>query len=342
MTQNQGQISVTAPSNIAFVKYWGKTGRQYPMNPSISMTLKNCITTCHVTYETGQSEFAFTDYQFEGAQNAAFQSRIDKYLRGIFDICPWLKETCLSIATNNSFPHSAGIASSASAFGALGYALAHIEKNLGVLEGDLNTRASFLARLGSGSAARSIDGPFTLWGNYTPENGQNDFAIPLLNIHDNFDDINDTILILDAGEKKISSSIGHSLMDNHPYRTARIEQANHNTHNILSAMRAGDWDAFGSILEQEALSLHAMMMTSNPSYILLSPQSIAAIHAIQNFRAETKLPVYFTIDAGPNIHVIYPKSYSEKIKPFIESDLKSLCKDEQMIWDENGRGAHVL
>ncbi len=152
----------------------------------------------------------------------------------------------------------------------------------------------------------------------------------------------DTILRLDTNEKKISSSVGHSLVDNHLFKQSRIEQATKNTKDIINAMRTGDWSEFGRILEEEALTLHAMMMTSNQSFILLAPKSLTAIEKIRTFREETKLPLFFTIDAGPNIHLIYPQNQEKEIESFIESDLSKLCHNNQYIIDECGKGAYVI
>jgi diphosphomevalonate decarboxylase len=335
-------ISIKAPSNIALVKYWGKKGRQHPLNPSISMTLDKCATTCAIEYQKSDSGFRLSDYRFAGKENKKFQNRIETYLRDIIDVCPILNTLNLSIETENSFPHSAGIASSASAFAAIGYALANIENQLGYDAGvDLEKRASFLARLGSGSAARSITGPYTLWGDYNKE-GHDDYAVPIENIHHSFNSVKNSILLIDQSEKPISSSLGHSLMQNHPFGQARIDQANQNTTDIIEAMRGGDWQKFGDIVEAEALTLHALMMTSSPSYILLAPNSIEAINRIRDFRADTNLSIYFTIDAGPNIHVIYPDEHKDKTRDFIDHNLTQLCQDNAVIHDECEKGARVL
>ncbi|MGB1077097.1 MAG: diphosphomevalonate decarboxylase [Bdellovibrionales bacterium] len=339
----QGKISVQAPSNIAFVKYWGKTGRQHPINPSISMTLKHCLTTCSISYRTEAEDTRVESFRFSGEENEKFKARIEKYLNDISDVVPALQNLSLSIETDNTFPHSAGIASSASAFAAIGYALAHIEHDLGFADnGDIETRASTLARLGSGSAGRSVVGPYNMWGEYAPENSTDDYAVKVTDIHEEFNHVKDAILLIDAGEKKVSSSAGHKLMDNHPYRQARIDQAIDHTKRMIDAMRTGDWDTFGEILENDALALHTLMMTSSPSFILLAPNSLEAIERIRDYRKQTGLPVYFTIDAGPNIHLIYPKKHEDVVEKFIADQLKNLCQNGKYIIDECGKGACVI
>lgn len=339
----EGKISVQAPSNIAFVKYWGKVGRQHPINPSVSMTLKNCFTTCHVTYRHGVEQTKVESFCFAGKENKKFQSRIEEYLYDISDVAPFVKNLSLSIKTDNTFPHSAGIASSASAFAAIGYALAHIERHLKCKnDSDLEERASKFARLGSGSAGRSIIGPYCVWGEYDPEKSVDDYAVSLTEIHQSFSHVKDAILLIDEQEKKVSSSAGHKLMGNHPYRQARIDQAKDHTLRLIAAMREGDWQVFGDILENEALALHGLMMTSSPSFILLTPKSLEAIERIRNYRDATNIPVYFTIDAGPNIHVIYPKTHAINVEKFIKSELANLCHNQKYILDEIGGGTCVI
>ncbi len=125
-------------------------------------------------------------------------------------------------------------------------------------------------------------------------------------------------------------------MNNHVFRETRKEQANMNMKDLLAAMKAGDFKEFGKILENEALSLHAMMMTSSPSYVLLEPNSLNVITRIKKFREAYGLDLYFTIDAGPNMHLIYPKSIEKEVKSFIEKELSVFS--ERVIHDEIGIG----
>jgi len=336
------KISVEAPSNIAFIKYWGKKGMQQPINPSVSMTLKKCVTICHACYRKSEGRIELREYQFHGAENKAFEDRVAKYLNNLAKFYPSLNDLSLEIKTENNFPHSAGIASSASSFAAIGYALAYIEKNIsnqGVE--NFSQRASCFARLGSGSAARSISGPYMIWGDCSAEESSDDYAVQLSDVHKDFHQVKDTILLINQEQKKYSSSKGHELMDDHPYRDSRIKQANSNAGELLKAMRTGDWEKFGDIIELEALTLHGLMMTSYPSYLLLEPQSIAVIQKIRAFRQESRFPVYFTIDAGPNIHLIYPKKYERKIEDFIKADLIRSCQIDEFIIDECGDGARI-
>ena len=105
---------------------------------------------------------------------------------------------------------------------------------------------------------------------------------------------------------------------------------------MSGALKNGDMELVGRILESEALSLHAMMLTSPQAYTLLKPQTLSVINMIWSFRRETKLPLYFTLDAGPNLHLIYPEAYEQKIQTFINYELLPMA--ENVIHDQRGEG----
>lgn len=145
----------------------------------------------------------------------------------------------------------------------------------------------------------------------------------------------DTILLVDKGQKKVSSSVGHNLMNQHPFAEQRFVQANENLTQLADIMQQGDLNAFMQLVETEALSLHAMMMTANPYFILMQPRvTLSIIKKIWEFRAATQVPVFFTLDAGANVHVLYPKSETNKVISFIDSELSQFCENKQYICDE--------
>ena len=341
-----GTVSWRCPSNIALIKYWGKHGRQLPRNPSISFTLDNAYTETHLSYEpkTG-ADAGKIDMQFffEGQPNEQFGQRVSQFLNSITDVFPFLKQMQLTIRSSNSFPHSAGIASSASSMGALALCLCSLEDQLfGTLK-DIDAfrqKASFVARLGSGSACRSIYAGMGLWGETTDVEGSSElFAVPYENeMHDVFKTFHDDILIISKSEKSVSSRAGHDLMDGNIYADNRYLQARQNMQNLLPALRKGDIDIVGKTVEREALTLHALMMSSNPPYVLMEPNSLAAIQKVKQFRKDTGHPIYFSLDAGPNLHLLYPEEIKPSILPFIESELKPLCENGQVISDKVGLG----
>lgn len=161
MENNEARHSFAwkCPSNIAIVKYWGKKPIQIPCNSSLSMTLSKSYTetTLELLEKKSNHEIEL-DYFFENQKNAQFENRIQKYLSEQQSHFPFLKDFALRIHSKNSFPHSAGIASSASAFGALALTLLDAAEHFSRKRDhdDFIKTASNLARLGSGSACRSI------------------------------------------------------------------------------------------------------------------------------------------------------------------------------------------
>ncbi len=343
-TKESGCISITAPSNIAIVKYWGKKEIQLPVNPSISFTLKNALTKTQVFYKhnTSQNKVSF-QFLFNETPNKVFEKKLITFFDRIEHMVPWIKHYHFDIHSTNTFPHSSGIASSASSYAALALFIKELHK---IVTGTImyDKDCSNIARIGSGSASRSIYGGWNTWGKSEsyPESNDN-YAININNtIHPNFNNIIDSILIVSNTSKKVSSTVGHQLMENHPYKEGRIHQANENTAKLAETLSQGDWNTFIEICELEALSLHGLMMSSTPSYTLLEPNSLAIIQKIREFREETGLQLGFTIDAGPNIHVLYPSLNKIEIQEFINSQLKPLCHKQTVIHDEIGEGPQIM
>ena len=340
-----GSVTWKSPSNIALIKYWGKKEDQIPQNPSISFTLDTCTTVTKLTYKKRaekDSNFSF-DLYFEGKQKDDFKPKINTFLQRIENYLPFLKDYHFTIETSNSFPHSSGIASSASGLSALALCLMSLEKELhpAMTEEDFTKKASFLARLGSGSASRSIEGDLVVWGKHEDTVGSNDlFAIKYpYKVHEVFENFQDTILLVDKGEKQVSSTIGHNLMHNHPFATQRFAQAHENLTKIQSVLADGNLQAFIEIVESEALTLHAMMMTSMPYFILMKPNTLEIINRIWKFRQESGTHICFTLDAGANVHVLYPENEKEEIYAFIQKELVKFCQNGHHICDRIGFGA---
>jgi diphosphomevalonate decarboxylase len=321
----------TSPSNIALVKYWGKRPVQMAQNSSISLTLKNSLT--QMTIEKHDStKGLIVNFQFEKQKNEKFENKIVKFLSSILSEFSWLNNSVLFIDSKNTFPHSSGIASSASSMSALVLCILSIDeelKNNKLSNEDFLKKASYYSRLASGSACRSVFPSIGLWEKNI------EFAVPYCDVHPMFLSLQDSILIVDEKEKSVSSSAGHSLMENNPYRSARYIDAENNLNNLKNAMRAGEFSTFSEIVEHEALSLHALMLVSTPSFILLRPESLDIILKVRAWREQTKMPITFTIDAGPNIHLLYPEAVKDKVHTFIEN---TLWQNKKVIHDEVGPG----
>ncbi|MES2748765.1 MAG: diphosphomevalonate decarboxylase [Bacteroidota bacterium] len=346
-TIEAGSFEWSAPSNIALVKYWGKKEHQIPANPSISFTLNSCKTITKLDFVKKENLDTFSfDLLFEGQPKDDFKPKIQKFLERIEIYCPFLKNYHFTINTQNTFPHSSGIASSASGMAALSMTIMSLEKELNpTMTADFfNQKASFLARLGSGSACRSIKGNVIVWGKHADILGSSDLfgvAFPSA-IHSIFNTYQDTILLVDKGEKQVSSTVGHDLMHNHSYAEQRFLQAHHNLSAIKSVLENGDVEQFIKIVESEALTLHAMMMTSMPYFILMKPNTLEIINKIWSFRNKTKLQICFTLDAGANVHVLYPSTIKVEIMQFIKDELVGYCQNGQYICDEIGFGSQQV
>lgn len=352
----KGSFTWQSPSNIALVKYWGKKENQIPENPSISFTLNTCKTTTTLSFskKEDKNEFSFEVF-LDGKKQDDFKPKIETFFKRIEEYVPFLKDYHFKIETSNSFPHSSGIASSASGMSALALCLMSVEKEL---KGDVistersmsdekshfNKKASFLARLGSGSACRSIEGSLIVWGNHKKiENSSNLFGIKYpYQVHDNFKNYQDTILLVDKGEKQVSSTIGHNLMYNHPFAEQRFSQAQENLSKLIHVFKTGDLKTFIEIVESEALTLHAMMMTSLPYFILMKPNTLEIINKIWKFRQQTESNVCFTLDAGANVHVLYPEKETDFVLKFIKNELVAHCQNGHYICDRIGFGAKQL
>lgn len=347
LNNSSNTVKWSSPSNIAIIKYWGKYGRQLPRNPSISFTLNNAKTTTKISYKLkdNPSESIKLQLWFEGKRNEQFENKMIKFFESITDIMPFLKLLSFEISSSNSFPHSAGIASSASAMSAIACCLCDIEKTLFNTKQDIDyRRVSFIARLGSGSASRSVYSTMALWGDMSAsrelKEGFSDlYAVGYeQNVAPIFKTYHDDILIVSKKEKSVSSSAGHQLMESNVYADARYKQAVTRMDDLLIALENGDQETFGKIAEDEALTLHALMMSSDPSYLLIHPNTLHIIEKIRSYRKKTGFQVYFTLDAGPNIHLLYADNIASNIKLFIKDELLSFCEEGYIVHDMIGNG----
>ena len=325
-----------APSNIAIVKYWGKRHPQLPSNPSLSLTLEHCHSSTSIEATSGQGfEFAF-----EGETKPEFRPKIEQFLSRIESRHPWLHDFHLDIQSANSFPHSSGIASSASAFAALAKCIVDLGIQQGMTINDPLQEASILARLGSGSASRSVYGGWVHWGSHEGVQGSHDeYAITHPGaIHPNMMQWHDSILLVDVGQKAVSSTAGHQLMETHPFAERRFEQARQHISDLGNIIAEGDLMGMIALAESEALTLHGLMMSSNPSYVLMRPNTLAIIELVRNLRHETGMPIGFTLDAGANVHLLYHDTVKDHARSLIDNELKHFCRDGRYIHDQIGNG----
>ena len=325
-----------APSNIALVKYWGKYGVQLPSNPSISFTLDACATetTLELTGSKG------IQVALDGVDTPSFVPKVAQFVERAATRHPWLKDYGLNVQTHNSFPHSSGIASSASGMSALALCVVDLAQQLGHPVADPRQEASVLARLGSGSACRSVYGGLVVWGETASVPGSSqDYGVEYPHaVHEVFRSYRDVVALVDVGQKAVSSTAGHQLMEQHPFRTQRFAQAHDHLAALGPILASGDLDAFIELVELEALTLHGLMMSSSPSYILMRPNTLQIIEAIRGFRRETGTPISFTLDAGANVHILFPAEFEQTAMDFVKEHVLPRCKDGRAIADRVGQG----
>jgi len=332
-----------SPSNIALVKYWGKYGLQLPRNPSLSLTLSACHTDMRVEVETEAADPGIA-VTYDGHPQPSFEPKIKQFFSHLTTFFPWLEQAAVHIDSVNTFPHGAGIASSASAMSALALSLLDIH---GQIKGDRSVlgtgwwqHASEIARLGSGSACRSVFPIAALWGN-SPSipDSRDEYAIPWEDhLAPEFLHYRDTIVVVSTSEKAVSSSAGHALMDDLPYAEARYHQARENLQRLVDTLYAGDIDTFIQVVESEALQLHALMMSGKSPYMLMEPETLRIIKQVWAFRKDADIPICFTLDAGPNVHLLYPDAYHNQVIDWINTGLIRPAQDLFYIEDSIGRG----
>ena len=331
------KVSESCPSNIALIKYWGKFDGQIPANPSISYTLNNCKTNTDMEF-FAEEKFSVQTF-LSGKEENKFAEKIEKYFRNIAEYLPWILLGKFIIHTENTFPHSSGIASSASGFGAIAKCLIELDSKFsGNSDHDLKVKkASFLARLGSGSACRSLYGGLVVWGKTEEvEESSDSFAVqyPNSEIHPIFKSFNDWVLLIHEGEKSVSSTVGHGLMNTNPYAERRFQEAHENFSILKKILKTGDLPNFIKLVEHEALTLHAMMMMSEPAFILMKTGTLEVINKIWEFRKATNLALFFTLDAGANVHLLFPADQDEeKVQEFIIKELLPFTQNNGLVKD---------
>ncbi|MCE1255602.1 MAG: diphosphomevalonate decarboxylase [Anaerolineae bacterium] len=317
------QASAEAPANLAFVKYWGKknSGLRLPANNSISVNLSQAKTSTTIIFDSDfeQDRVILADTQTPA--KAEFTLRVSEHLDRLRKLAGAGGVKAL-VQTQNSFPSGVGIASSASGFAALTTAASAA---LGLPLDPVVL--SSLARLGSGSACRSIPDGFCEWLAGNDDNSS--YAVQVAP-PDHWD-LRILTVVVSEKTKKLSSTDGHALAAASPFFEARLADLPDRLNKVRAAIVARDFKTFGQETEKEAVSFHTIAMTSpiqtadgwfSGAYYWL-PESLEIMLAVQNWRAEG-LPVYFTLDAGPTVHLIC-----------LEQDVETLKRQVKML--ENAR-----
>jgi len=301
------KATAVAPSNIAFIKYWGKRdeGLRIPMNGSISMNLSNLLTTTTVEFSPNfKKDVIIVNNKQEVNEGIRVIKHLDM-VRSLANIKYKAK-----VVTKNNFPTSTGLSSSASGFAALTLAASNAA-SLNLSEKVL----SILARQASGAACRSIPDGFVEW--LDGDRNETSYAVSLF--PPNYWDIVDVVVIVSKNKKEVSTTEGQRLANSSPFFPVRLARIKDKIKLIKKYMQEKNFPLFGELVEQEALELHAIMLTSTPPLIYWLPATISVMHAVQKWRNEG-LEVYFTVNTGQNIHILCKKK-----------DIKQVVKRAEQI-----------
>lgn len=323
------KATVVAPSNIALIKYWGTSDleRTLPFNPSLSMTLRECVTRTTVEPISDQKDEVLVGATGGGLEPAspAFSAGVEAHLEHLRS---WAGVTeRFRVATQNSFPMGAGMASSASGFAALALAIA------AALEREISAEtASVLAReSGSGSAARSVMGGYVEWPSAATE-GVAAQVLPA----DHWD-LRDVIAILDTTEKRVSSRAGHKLAETSPYFKPRLQQLPERLAEVRSSLQSRDFARLAPVVEEEAIDLHLIAMSSRPPIFYWRPGTLIVLEVVRAMR-ESGVEVCATMDAGANVHLIC----TPEAETAVVEALEVLPEVEGVIRDGVGSGPREI
>lgn len=315
-----------AHPNIAFIKYWGNRDekKRLPVNGSISMNLGALTTRTTVTFDPSLSADSLTinqDTIHGSAANRVFSILdIVRSLAGIAEHA--------SVVSNANFPLGVGIASSAAAFAALAEAASHAA-GLDLSE----AKRSRLARLGSGSACRSIPDGYVEWEMGT---GDDDSIARSIAPADNWRLI-DLIALISVSHKKVGSSAGHPSAKTSPYQAARVADAPRRLAICREAILNRDFAALGRVAEEDSTLMHGVMMTQQPPLFYWEGASLSIMKYVPEWRADG-LDAFFTFDAGPNAHVLTtPESAAE-----VERRLRAIDGVRDVLRSEPGGAARII
>lgn len=315
-----------AHPNIAFIKYWGDLDPclRIPANGSISMNLDGLDTRTQVTYDP-QLRHDHLILNGRAARGAALE-RVSNLLQRVRQMAGI--SLCAAVESTNNFPMGAGLASSASAFAALSLAASQAA-GLSLSERDL----SRLARTASGSACRSIPAGFVEWN--AGESDEGSYASSIA--PPKHWDIIDCIAVISQAHKEVGSTEGHARALTSPFQAARVADAPRRLELCRKAVCECDFATFTQVVELDSNLMHAVMLTSTPPLLYWQPATLRVIHAIHRWRQEG-LQACYTIDAGPNVHVLCPRDLAGEIS----SRLNRLRGVRQVITARPGVGAHLV
>lgn len=314
-----------ANPNIAFIKYWGDKDPvlRIPANGSISMNLESLHSRTTVTIDPDlEGDELILDGRVPGEMAVERVTRFLDHVRQLSGFSEFAR-----VSSENNFPTGSGIASSASAFAALSLAAsaaAGMELDQAAL--------SRLARRGSGSACRSVPGGFVEW-----QPGQDDEDSYAFSISPpEYWELIDCIAIVSQEHKETGSQDGHLLAETSLLQTVRVEDTSRRLDLCRQAILNRDFEALAEVVELDSNLMHAVMMTSQPQLIYWQPATLGVMQSVGEWRRKGT-PVCFTIDAGPNVHVITAGEHS----PQVIADLIHLPGVIKVLASRPGGAVHL-
>jgi diphosphomevalonate decarboxylase len=319
------KATAKAPSNIAFIKYWGRTDEvlRLPSHGSISMNLSNLFTTTTVEFS---QKYEVDEVVIDKRIQIENTTRVTKHLDRIRALAHTTMRA--KVVSVNSFPSGTGLSSSASGFAALTLAATS------ALSLALSTRElSILARQGSGSSARSIPDGFVEWKE--GETSEASYAYTLYPAH--HWKLCDIVAVVSEEKKETPTSEGQKNAASSPFYAQRLQHIGEKLTQIKHAIETKDFELLGEISEREALELHAIMLTSWPPLIYWTERTVKLMKQVQKWRTEG-IPVYFTINTGQDVHLLCEEQIAGKLQILV----KALPYVKKTIVNYPSVGANVI
>ncbi|MEA3354943.1 MAG: diphosphomevalonate decarboxylase [Patescibacteria group bacterium] len=320
------KAKVFAPVNLALIKYWGKknTELRIPANSNLSICLNKLGTRTEVEFkkELKNDEVIIDDKEVIGRD----RDRVVNHLNKIRKVAN--KNLKARVVSKNNFPKKAGLSSSASGFAALTLAGT---KAIGL---NLNKKdLSRLARMGSGSACRSIDDGWVEW--LAGDSDKNSYGKSIFS--KDYWEIRILVVVLSQKEKRVSSTDGHAVANTSPFFKTRLNNVNKRLKDLKEAINQKDFSKFGELIEDDCLSMHSVMLTSKPNLVYWLPETVRVMRSVQSWR-ENGLESYFTVNTGQNVFVVCKPGNEDELADKL-SQLKGVIEVRR---DGIGKGARLV
>jgi diphosphomevalonate decarboxylase len=324
-------ITARSTPNIALIKYWGNRHDEFRLcaNPNVAMTLDSPYVDISVDFADTLSVTS-TNKEMSERDIARFAKTIE-LINTYLSTIHYPLSTSISIEIDSHIPPSIGLASSAAVFSALAKAIA------GLIDADLtDEQISVMARLGSGSAARSIFGGFGAIRN--EENNFIDGSKGWQVADSHHWNLHDIIIVPSTEEKKVGSSEGHPKAWTSPHFEQRVKEiGDHRQQDCIDAILQKDFEKLQHVAEEDAMDMHHCMQTQDPPLQYLSDTTYRILYEVKALREASHLPVFFTMDAGPTVHLFCEEEALDAIKNYAHA--QEGCK----VFEASvGSGAHLV